>query len=176
MDPIEVVSKPGILEHLPIFLGLGAVMFGALYVIIRKLFSLYNAAKDFVDHAVEQKMPASVVQALEDRAPAIFDKVVAERLARHEEVEELKLEKALHALKEEFDTDREKRDEKIASSLADRTTTLDKGQAAIMDKLSGVDNRVQVVQLRLESHEARISAVEQVVRGPLKAASKKSKR
>jgi hypothetical protein len=176
MDPIETLAKPNILEHLPIFLGLGAVIFGALYFIIRKVFALYNTAKEFIAHAVDEKMPASIVTALEDRAPAIFDKVVAERLAKHEEVEELKLEKALHALKEEFDIDREKRDEKIASSLADRTTTLDKGQAAIMEKLSGVDNRVQVVQLRLETHEARISAVEQVVRGPLKAASKRRKR
>lgn len=168
MDPIEVVSKPGILEHLPIFLGLGAVIFGSLYIIVRKLFALYNAAKEFVEHAVDQKMPESVVSALEDRAPAIFDKVVAERLAKHEEVEQIKMENALHTLKGEFDSDREKRDAAMAQVVADRDQRLARGHDAIMDKLSGVDNRVQVVQLRLESHEARLSAVEQVVRGPVK--------
>ena len=175
MDPIEVISKPGILEHLPIFLGLGVVIFGALYVVVRKVFALYNAAKEFVSHAVDEKMPASVVQALEDRAPAIFDKVVAERLAKHEEVEELKLESALHALKGEFDNDRAHREGKVANGIAERDDRLNKGQAAILDKLGSVDNRVQIVQLRLESHEARISAVEQVVRGPVKRAKPKKR-
>jgi hypothetical protein len=186
MDPIEVIAKPSILEHLPIFLGLGTVIFGALYLIIKRLFGLYNAAKQFVSHAVDEKMPNAVVTALEDRAPAIFDKVVAERLAKHEEVEELKLENALGALKIQFDNDREIRDEKLANHLAhqeeklaigvaDRSDKLSRGQDAIMDKLSGVDNRVQVVQLRLESHEARLSAVEQVVRGPLKRVKPKKR-
>jgi hypothetical protein len=151
------------------------VIFGSLYVIIRKVFGLYNAAKDFVSHAVDEKMPNAVVTALEERAPAIFDKVVAERLAKHEEVEQLKMENALHALKGEFDNDREKRDDKLAEGITDRDERLNRGQAAIMDKLSGVDNRVQIVQLRLESHEARISAVEQVVRGPLKRAKPKKR-
>jgi hypothetical protein len=151
-------------------------MFGALYVIIRKLFALYNAAKEFVEDAVAQKMPESVVTALEDRAPAIFDKVVAERLAKHEEVEQIKMENALHSLKKEFDVDREKRDDKLAMTVAERDLRLSKGHDAIMDKLSGVDNRVQVVQLRLESHEARLSAVEQVVRGPAKLVVKRKKR
>jgi hypothetical protein len=175
MDPIEAVSKPDILAHLPIFLGLGAIIFGSLYVVIRKILAIYNAAKEFVSHAVDEKMPASIVAALEERAPAIFDKVVAERLTKHEEVEELKLEKALNALKHEFDTDREKRDERLATGLAERTASLDKGQTAIMDKLGGVDNRVQIVQLRLESHEARISAVEQVVHGPVKRSKPKKR-
>jgi len=164
MDPIETLAKPNILEHLPIFLALGAVLFGSLYFIIRKVLSLYNAAKDFIAHAVDEKMPASIVTALEERAPAIFDKVVAERLTKHEEIEELKLEGALRTLKDEFDSDR-----------AHREGEVDKCQAAILDKLGSVDNRVQIVQLRLESHASRISAVEQVVRAPIKRAKSRKR-
>jgi hypothetical protein len=184
MDPIEVIAKPSILEHLPIFLALGAVIFGALYLIVKKLFAIYNAVKAFVSHAVDEKMPQAVVTALEERAPAIFDKVVAERLSKHEEVEELKLENALNTLKYHFDEDREARDSKLATKLQiqekqlatdliNRDEKLNSGISSIIDKLSGVDNRVQIVQLRLESHEARLSEVERVVRPAVKPKKKR---
>jgi hypothetical protein len=186
MDPVETITKPDIWSHLPTFLIIASVLITSLVILVKKLTDGYTAAKAFVEHAVDQRMPQSIATALEERAPAIFDKVVAERLAQHEEVEELKLEKALHGLKSEFDHDREKRDVQLAEGLSERDSKLaegivsrddklNQGQHAIMEKLSGVDSRVQVVQLRLESHEARISAVEQVVRGPLKRAKSRKR-
>jgi hypothetical protein len=168
MDPVDAITKPTVLEHLPTFLIIASVLTTSLVILIKKLVDAYVAGKAFVEHAVDQRMPMAIATALEERAPAIFDKVVAERLSQHEEVEDLKLGRTLHTLKTEFDADRQERDTKLAAGITDRDDRLNKGQTAILDKLSGVDSRVQVVQLRLESHEARISAVEQVVRGKTK--------
>lgn len=166
MDPLDALSKPNILEHLPIFLALIGIIGITLTIIAKRGIAAYNAAKTFVAEAVDQRLPEAIAATLEERAPAIFDKVVAERLAVHEEVEQAKMENALHTLKNSFDSDRLVRDQKITDGIG-----------SIMDKLSGVDSRLQVVQIRIESHDARLRAVEEVVQ-PLRSPrpTKKKKR
>ncbi len=164
MSPVDALSKPNILEHLPIFLALIGVIGATLTVIIKKLITAYNAAKAFVAEAIDQRLPEAIATTLEERAPGIFDRVVAERLAVHEEVEEKKMENALQSLKNTFDADRMVRDQKITDGIT-----------SIMDKLSGVDSRLQVVQIRIESHDARLRAVEEVVQ-PLRSPPRPKKK
>jgi len=162
MDPVETLTKPTIMEHLPTFLIIAAVLVTSLVWVVKKIMDSFNAAKEFIAHAVEEKMPTAVTTAIEEKAPPIFDKVVADRLERHEEVEEQKLTNALNTVRNDFESSSLKRDAKLKE-----------GFDTIMDKLTGVDSRLQVVQIRLESHEARLHAVEQVVAPRRKAYTKK---
>ncbi len=164
MDPVDALSKPNILEHLPIFAILVVIIGSTLAVIVKKLLTAYHAAKEFVNQAIDERMPNAMEAALDKKAPAIFERVVAERLAKHEEVEEEKLQNALAALKNQYDADRVARDAKLGEGLT-----------SIMDKLSGVDNRLQVVQLRTEAHDARLRAVEEVIQ-PLKITPRKRRK
>lgn len=152
MDPIDTLAKPGIVEHLPTFLIIASVMVTSLVIVIKKLTDAYAAGKKFVQHAVDEKVPESVGVVMEAKAPAIFDKVIRERLDRHEEVEDSKLREALREVRNDIEANTVSRDKKLSE-----------GFQSILDKLTSVDSRLQVVQIRLESHEARLHAVEQVV-------------
>jgi signal transduction protein with GAF and PtsI domain len=152
MDPVETLTKPDILSHLPTFLIIASVLITSLVIVIKKLADAYQAGKDFVAHAVDEKVPHTVGVVIEAKAPAIFDKVVAQRLEKHEEVEEQKLTNALNAVRNDMEASNMKRDGRLKDGFEE-----------IMNKLTGVDSRLQVVQIRLESHEARLHAVEQVV-------------